>query len=150
MMRGQNEPTPKWADLPVSRLHFPRTSLVAHWLRIHLPMQGTRVQSLIQGDPTCLGATKPLRHNYWAHAPQLLKPARLEPVLRNQRSHCNEKTVHCNKEWPPLPATRESPCRNEDPTQPKINKIKILKVHFKKLHFPKAKFHPNFPERAAV
>ena len=40
------------------------TSLVAQWLRIHLPMQGTRVQSLVQEDPTCHGATKPVHHNY--------------------------------------------------------------------------------------
>ena len=39
------------------------TSLVVQWLRIHLPMQGTRVRSLVRGDPTCRGATKPM-HNY--------------------------------------------------------------------------------------
>ena len=40
------------------------TSLVAQWLRISLPMQGTWVRSLVQEDPTCRGATKPVRHNY--------------------------------------------------------------------------------------
>ena len=40
------------------------TSLVAQWLRIHLPMQGTWVRALVREDPTCRGATKPLRHNY--------------------------------------------------------------------------------------
>ena len=53
--------------------HFPnlqgiknqcRTSLVAQWLRIRLPMQGTRVRALVWEDPTCHGATKPMRHNY--------------------------------------------------------------------------------------
>ena len=39
-------------------------SLVAQWLRICLLMQGTRVQSLVQEDPTCHGATKPVHHNY--------------------------------------------------------------------------------------
>ena len=39
-------------------------SLVAQWLRIHLPMQGTRVRALVWEDPTCHGATKPSRHNY--------------------------------------------------------------------------------------
>ena len=34
----------------------------------------------------------------WAHVPQLLKPAPLEPVLRNKGSHLSEKLVHCNKE----------------------------------------------------
>ena len=40
------------------------TSLVAQCLRIRLPMQGTRVRALVQEDPTCRGATKPMRHNY--------------------------------------------------------------------------------------
>ena len=40
------------------------TSLMVQWLRIRLPMQGTRVQALVQEDPTCCGATKPVRHNY--------------------------------------------------------------------------------------
>ena len=97
------------------------TSLVAQWLRIRLPMQGTWVQALVWEDPTCRGATKPVRHNYWAcalepaihnnwaHVPQLLKPAHLEPVLHNKRSHHNEKLMHRNEEQPPLAATRESP-----------------------------------------
>ena len=83
--------------------------LVVQWLRIRLRMQGTRVQALGREDPTCHGATKSMRHNYWAWAlelashnywarvPQLLKPARLEPVL-NKRSHRNEKPAHRNEE----------------------------------------------------
>ena len=39
-------------------------SLVAQWLRICLPMQGTGVRALVWEDPTCRGATKPVRHNY--------------------------------------------------------------------------------------
>ena len=41
-----------------------RASLVAQWLRIHLPMQGTLVQALVREDPTCRRATKPVSHNY--------------------------------------------------------------------------------------
>ena len=41
-----------------------RASLVAQWLRIRLPMQRTWVQALVQEDPTCRGATKPVCHNY--------------------------------------------------------------------------------------
>ena len=88
-------------------LNFPalkqtdQTSLVAQWFRIRLPMQGTQVQSLVREDPTCRGATRPVRHNYWARVPQLLKPERLEPVLRNKKSHRDEK--------PALTTTRESP-----------------------------------------
>ena len=40
-----------------------RTSLVAQWLRIHPPMQGTWVRALVREDPTCYGATKPVCHN---------------------------------------------------------------------------------------
>ena len=87
-----------------------RASLVAQWLRIRLPTQGTWVWSLVREDPTCCGATKPIRHNYWACALdptshnywarvlQLLKPARLEPVFHNKRSHRNEKPVHHKEE----------------------------------------------------
>ena len=39
-------------------------SLVVQWLRILLPMQGTRVRALVWEDPTCRRATKPVRHNY--------------------------------------------------------------------------------------
>ena len=84
-----------------------RASLVAQWLRIRLPIQ---VQALVQEDPTCHGATKPMCHNYSACAleptshnyrarmPQLLKPVRLESVLRNKRSHRNEKPAHHKEE----------------------------------------------------
>ena len=52
-----------------------RTSLVAQWLRIRLPVQGTRVWALVWEDPTCRRATKPVRHNYWA--------CTLEPACHN-------------------------------------------------------------------
>ena len=39
-------------------------SLVAQWLRICLPMQGTRVRALVWEDPTCRGATKPVCRNH--------------------------------------------------------------------------------------
>ena len=42
-------------------------------------MQGTRVQAVIQEDPTCCGATKPVHHNYWARA--------LEPTSHNYWAH---------------------------------------------------------------
>ena len=57
-----------------------RASLVVQWLRIRLPMQGTQVRALVQEDPTCRGATKPVRHNYWACA--------LEPTSHNYWSPC--------------------------------------------------------------
>ena len=48
-------------------------SLVTRWQRICLSMLEIQVQSLIQEDPTCWAATKPVRHNYSrAQEPQLL------------------------------------------------------------------------------
>ena len=44
------------------------------------------------------------------------EPARLEPVLRNERGHDNERPAHRDEEWPLLAATRESP-RTETKTQ---------------------------------
>ena len=45
--------------------NFPtRASLVAQWLRICLPMQGTWVRALVCEDPTCRGANGPVCHNY--------------------------------------------------------------------------------------
>ena len=46
----------------------------------------------------------------------ITEPARLEPVLRNKRGHDSERPAHCDEEWPPLAATRESP-RTETKTQ---------------------------------
>ena len=45
--------------------------LAAQWWGTRLPtqtspVQGTRVWSLISGDPTCCGATGPRHRNYWA------------------------------------------------------------------------------------
>ena len=42
----------------------PGTSLVAWWIRLHLPMEGTQVRSLVWEDSTCRGATKPVWHGY--------------------------------------------------------------------------------------
>ena len=39
------------------------TSLVVQWLRIHLPMQGSWVPSLVEEDSTCCRATKPVSCN---------------------------------------------------------------------------------------
>ena len=83
------------------------SSLVVHWLRMHLAMQRMKVWSLIwELRPMCCRATKPTHHSYWAHALlehrhrnywayvlQLLKSVHLGPVLHKRR-HCNEKPVH--------------------------------------------------------
>ena len=93
--------------------------LVVQWLRICLPMQGSRVQSLVQKDPTCLGAAEPVSHNYGTWA--------LEPVLCNKRRHHSEKPEHCNQRVAPAHHNwRKSPCSNEDSVQQKKKKKKAL------------------------
>ena len=94
-----------------------RAFLVAQWLRICLPMQGTRVQALVQEDPTCGGATKPVSHNYWAHVPQLLSPRATTTEVRAPRARApqQEKPPQWEAQAPqwriaPLAATRESLC----------------------------------------
>ena len=95
-----------------------RTSLIAQILRICLPMQVTWVRSLVWEEPTCLGATKPVSHNYWS-------PCTPEPVLCNQRRRC-KKPAHRNEEQPPLSATRGS-LRTATKTQHSQQLINFLK-----------------------
>ena len=40
------------------------TSLVVQWVRIHLTMQGTWIQYLVQEDSMYERATEPMCHNY--------------------------------------------------------------------------------------
>ena len=56
-----------------------RASLVVQWLRVCLPMQGTRVRALVWEDPTCRRATKPVRHNCWACASGACAPQQERP-----------------------------------------------------------------------
>ena len=51
----------------------------------------------------------------WARVPQLLRPRHLEPMLRNKRSHHNEKLMHRNEEQPLLAAARERPTQQRRP-----------------------------------
>ena len=58
-----------------------QASLVAQWLRIHLPMQQTQVQALVQEDPRSR-STWPGFHNYWACALEPGSWSRRACVLR--------------------------------------------------------------------
>ena len=90
-------------------------SLVAQWLGICLPVQGTRVRALVWEDPTCRRATKPVSHNYWACASGACAP---------QRARQWETRAPRWRVAPARHSWRKSSHRNEDPTQPKINKLK--------------------------
>ena len=73
-------------------------SLVAQWLRVCLPVQGTQVRALVWEDPTCRRAAGPVSHSYWACASGACGPQQVKP-----------RPAHCDEEWPPLATTRESP-----------------------------------------
>ena len=79
-----------------------KTSLVVQWLRIHLPIQGTQIQSLVQEDSTCHRATKPVYHNY-SH--ELTCHSYLSPRAQSLCSTTREATVIRS----PSTRTREEP-----------------------------------------
>ena len=76
------------------------TSLVAQWLRIRLPLQGTQVRSLVQEDLTCRRATRPTCHNYWTctlkiavdlrASSRACKPQLLNPACHNYWAHVSQ------------------------------------------------------------
>ena len=123
-----------------AKLGFPGGSVAGN----PQPMQETQVQSLVQEDPTCQGATKYAHHNYWAyglqsrscdywihHIPQLLKP--MHPRVCAQQQ---EKPPWWGAHTPQLegipisPELEKSPHSNEDPgwSKIKINKCKLQKI----------------------
>ena len=87
-------------------------SLVAQWLRVCLPVRGTRVQALVWEDPTCRGATGPVSHNCWACASGACAPQQERPWQWDARAPRWRVAPSC-RNW------RKPSHRNEDPTQPK-------------------------------
>ena len=81
------------------------------WLRVHLAIQETQVQSLVREGPTCHRTTKPVPPTTepvpgtWEL--QLLKPKRPEPMPRDKRSPCSGK---------PSPQRAEAAHSGEAPT----------------------------------
>ena len=97
-------------------------SLVAQWLRVRLPMQGTRVRALVWEDPTCRGATGPMGHNYWACASGACALQQERPRRWEARAPRWRVAPTC-RNW------RKPSHRTEDPTHPKINNF-FLKSSF--------------------
>jgi len=92
----------------------PRAFLVVQCLRFCLLMKGTRVWSLAQEDPTCLGAAKPIGHNYWsgtpkAHARQWEKPPQWEAwALQLESSpHSPQLEKAHRQQWRPSTAKKK-------------------------------------------
>ena len=112
-----------WNPGSRSRRELKGASLVAQWLRVRLPMQGTRVRALVWGDPTCRGATGPVSHNCWACASGACAPQRER--LRWWGARASRWRVAPALRWrvaPTCRSWRKPSHRSKDPTQPKINK----------------------------
>ena len=116
------------------------TCLVAQWLRIRLPMQRTQVRALVQEDPTCRGAIKPMCHNYWActlepashncwaRVLQLLKPAPRAHAPQQEKPLQWEARALQQRVAPAHRSQRKPAHSNEDPTQPKKKKTQRKKT----------------------
>ena len=93
------------------------TSLIAQWVRIRLPPQGSQVRSLVWGD-TC--AARPVHRSNWVCKSRLLSPRALKPTLCNKRSHRSKKPV--TRDWRAAPTHchyRKKPVRsNKDAVRP--------------------------------
>ena len=83
-----------------------RTSLVVQWLRSHVSVQATWIWTLVEGNSTCCGATKPACHNYWAHAHNYWSLCSGARAPRGSSPHSSQ----LGKAW----------VHNKDPGQPKI------------------------------
>ena len=75
---------------------------------------GDTVWILVQKDPTCLGATKSVHHNYLCLKPMLCKKKNHTTVIRSP--YILQQRV------PLLIASRESPSKPQRAAQPKANK----------------------------
>ena len=83
------------------------TSLMAQWLGICLPVQGTWVWYLAQENPICHRATQPMFRNYWDCAPQqrLLQSEactaqwRVAPTSHNKRNPRHSHNQKIKWKW---------------------------------------------------
>ena len=96
-----------------------RASLVAQWLRVCLPIQGTRVRALVWEDPTCHGATGPVSHNCWACASGACAPQREAAIVRGLRT--------AMKSGPRLPQLEKALAQKQRPNTAK-NKPNIFNL----------------------
>ena len=94
-----------------------RISLVVEWLRIHLPMQGTWVWSLVQEDSTCREATKPEHRQLLSLHSRAREPQQLKPECPGICALQQEKPL----QWEVRPPQLEKASAGQwDLAQPKI------------------------------
>ena len=111
-----------------------RAFLVVQWLRNHLSMQGTQVQSLVREDAISHRENKPMDHNYWAcvlgaGGPQLLSPRTTPTEAYRPRARAAQEEP---LQWEARTAMKSNPCSPQiekahmqqwRQAQPKINKV---------------------------
>ena len=99
------------------------TSLMVQWLGIHLPMQETRVQTLVQEDSRCCEAMKPMHLNYWAREARLPKPEHSRACAPQEKSpQWEARTLRLKSSL--HSRQLEKPTRSDgDPAQPERNTV---------------------------
>ena len=105
---------------------------MVRWLRIHLAMQGIPVRFLVWEDPTCLGAAKPVHHDYSAlESPQA---ATTEDRSEKREATAVKSPYSTMKNSPPGHNQRKPACSNQRPPQPTINNKSLKKNKIKIPH----------------
>ena len=115
-----------WDHLPWPSNSEERTSLVVQWLRMHLPMQGKWVQSLVPEDAICYTATKPESHNYWS-----------PHMLWSPRSAAREAHIPQLESRPCLPQLEKACMQQWKPSAARNNKF------FKIIIYMLLQWHPT-------
>ena len=97
---------------------------MVQWLRIHLAMPETLVQSLIWGDSTCCGAAKPVHDNYRARESW-------NPHSMTKEATAMRSPLVTTREKSLLTATRESPRAAAKTQNSKKKKRKLKRAIYK-------------------
>ena len=105
-----------------STRHPARASPVVCWLRIHLSMEATQVQSLVQEDPTGHGATK-LLATATELALQTPRAAAAEPTRHGLWSPCTRSSCSTTREATAVRSRRIA--RKSSPRSPQLGKVRL-------------------------
>ena len=83
--------------------------------KISLSLQGKQLTVLLP----CRRTTRPVRRNYWAHVPQLLKPKRSRGCSVTREATAVSSTRATTREKPPFATTREKSAQQQRPSTAK-------------------------------
>ena len=115
-------------------------------------MQGIWVPSLVLEEPTCCGATKPLRHSYWAHTPRACALQREAPAVRSPSTEMKSgpSSLQLEKahmqEWRPCTAINRIKKKKKTNRCPRLHGV-FMRLRGKDIHlfhsFSKYNFTSN-------